>query len=160
MLINIRDLSVVQPHECEPGSLLIGGAHYSDPPAYIFALGEALHWFEFAGTQAFNGFAMANNLHPHLRAGPSTLLVDVDNLISPTRSDIPTGSVVLIGEEACFAIRINHGTAYVTLGGQVMADPQSYDRLVAFPRWQLVVPAFGDDEWQIVHDAGAEEDGG
>src|SRR5690348_10291702 len=36
-MIDISALRVAQPHEVEPGTLLLGGAHYSDPPTFVFA---------------------------------------------------------------------------------------------------------------------------
>jgi hypothetical protein len=155
-MLDITELRVVQPHEMEPGTLLLTGAHYSDPPIFIFTIGEEKFWFEVGGKRGFQGRAMAINLHPCIVGAPPKLIVDIGTTISPTRSDIPPGSAVLIGDEPCFAIQINYGTAYVRIDGQLIDQPRSYDRLVAFPRWQLVVPGFGIDKWKVIHDARAE----
>lgn len=156
-MFDVTNLRVVQPHEVAPGTLLLSGAHYSDPPTFVFAAGDQVFWFEFGGNKPFNGYQMANNLHPFVVAGAPRLLVDLENTISPTRSDIPIGSAVLIGDRPCFAIKINHGTAYVGVDGQIVDDPRSYDRLVAFPAWRLDVLADGDDDWRTVVKAPAVE---
>lgn len=153
-MIDISDLSVVKPHEVEPGTVLLGGAHFDDPPMFIFRFRETRFWFELSGARPFIGHAMAVNLHPYIMAGNPTLLVDVGSIASPQRGDIPLGAAVLIDDEACFSIQLNYGTAYVRTDGTMIEDPRSFDKLVAFTRWQLVVPAFGEDEWLIVHEAG------
>jgi hypothetical protein len=152
-MIAITELRVVQPHDTEAGTLLLGGAHYDDPPMFVFKIGEEKFRFDLGGKKPFKGEAMAINLHPYILSGSPTLLVDSDERISPTQGDIPIGSVVLIGDEACMVITINHGTSYVRIDGERVEDPTSYDRIVAFPKWQLVVPSFGDGEWLVAYDS-------
>lgn len=150
-MIQLTDLRVVQPNEMEPGTFLLGGAHYDDPPMFVFAIGENRYWFELGGRRPFQTAGMANNLHPYLLSTQPRLLVNTNTTVSPTRSDIPPGSAVLIGEQAFVAVGLNHGTIYVGLDGQVRDEPRSYERLVAFATWRLVVPAFGHDEWQVIY---------
>ena len=153
-MIDITELSVVKPHEVEPGTLLLAGADYSEPPTFIFAVGEQLFFYECRGARPFVGCRMADNLDPYISSGPATLLVDVDTMIRPRHADVALGSAVLIGDEPCVAIRINNAIAYVRTDGQIIDDPESYERVVAFPRWRFVVPALGDQGWKTVHENG------
>lgn len=155
-MIAITELSVVKPHEVDPGTLLISGAHYDHPPMFVFALGDERYRFDLGGTDAFNAFGMAKNLHPYIRAGEPILVVDLDSKVSPARSNIPEGSVALIGSKAHFVIRMNYGTAYIEIGGKMIDDPKSYDNFVAFTRWQLMVPSY-DDKLLTVIEASVEK---
>ena len=149
----VDQLSIVQPHLVQPGTVLLGGAQYNYPPMFVFEIGEEKFRFDFdTGKEGFTAMAMAINLSRYFHAGEATVLVDLASTVSPTRSDIPLGSVVLIGDTVCFAIKINYGTAYVTLEGALLEDPRSYENIVAFAKWKIVVPAL-DDEWHMVYEA-------
>jgi hypothetical protein len=154
-MLEITELSVVQPHEVAPGTLLLSGAHYDDPAVFVFEANAQSFWVEFGGSKPFQGYRMANNLHPYIAGGQPRLLIDIASKVSPSRSDIPAGTALLIGSDPFVAIRIDYGTAYVGLDGQLAEDPRSYERLVGFSRWRMVVPAFGQDQWMTVYESEA-----
>ena len=108
----VDKLKIVQPHLMLPGAVLLGGAQYNNPPMFIFQNGEEKFYFDLAGSEnGFRGMKMAINLSRYFYAGDAKVLVDLESTISPTRSDIPIGSVALIGDTACFVAKIGFATA-------------------------------------------------
>lgn len=149
-MLPITRLSMINPNDAEPGTLLIGCGHYDRPPMFVFEFGENKFRFDFGEggdhTEGFIGLPMAMNLSQYLYAGEPTVLVDVNSRISPTRSDIPYGSIALFGDVATFVIKLGYGTAYVRIDGSVLDDPRAYENLVAFGHWTITIPANGEDQ--------------
>ena len=151
-MIDLTELTILQPHEAEPGTLLLGGARYREPAAFIFADRDELYFFECTGPRSFIACKMADALDPYVAAGPATLTVDLESMVRPSRNAVAVGSAVLVRDEPCVAVLVNNAVRYVRVDGITIDDPLSYERVVSFARWQFIVRALAGNQWEIVHE--------
>lgn len=139
-MLPISRFRVAQPHEVEPGNILID-ARYERAPQLVCQLGEekALLDLEQRGepSQTFKLRPMAVNLGPYLVVESFTVEIDYRSTISPVRSDISYGALCVDGEDWSIVARREFYTAYVSLSGTIINQP-SYDNFAAFGRWQIV----------------------
>ncbi len=138
-MIPISKLKVVQPHDVPSGTLLVRNARYDRAPMLVLGSGNDGHLLRFDTSEkaGFNLMKMAVNLGPHLAVDEFQIQVDMDFLISPTRSDIPFGAMCLTGDQQLIKVKVNHATAFATVNGELVNEP-SFDDFAAFAKWQIV----------------------
>ncbi|MGK7652416.1 hypothetical protein ACSQ76_08375 [Roseovarius sp. B08] len=153
---------MTKPSQAKAGTLLIGGGQYDRPPLFVFEFEGEPHGFDLAdpasGEPGFRPRNLASANHFYLGVQHFNYEVDIsdDSKVSPTRSDISPGLLVVSKAGPCFAVREkNRDTFFISIAGEISSDVEVAD-VVGFSRWRITIPGPNDTS-HIVYEAGHDQ---
>ena len=154
-MIPIDRLEAVEAHRASPGTLLIGSARYDRDPMFISGPQDGMNLTLRLAPIDQHGFRLdgiVTNLGYWLSAQNPRFLVDHKSKVNLQQSDVSAGNLCLANGKPSIAARLNYGIFYAPIDGSEIIEA-SYDSLVAFRNWKVVVPG-AQDELITIYDHG------